>query len=82
LNKFLKNQVAKYSYDDLSINILYISNVDSDRDSEAVVKDFVMDIKNLNQIEDVSAYAKFLDGTTQYKDKDDLSSYWGFKWQK
>ena len=44
--------------------------------------DFVMDIKNINQIEDVSAYAKFLDGTTQYKDKDDLSSYWGFKWQK
>ena len=41
-----------------------------------------MNIKNINQIEDVSAYAKFLDGTTQYKDKDDLSSYWGFKWQK
>ena len=82
LNKFLKNQVAKYSYDDLSINILYLSTIDTDRDTEAVVKDFVMDIKNLNQIEDVSSYAKFLDGTTQYKDKDDLSSYWGFKWQR
>ena len=82
LNNFLKNQVGKYSYDDLSINILYLSTIDSDVDAEEVVKDFVMDIKNLNQIEDVSSYAKFLDGTTQYSDKDDLSSYWGFKWQK
>ena len=82
LNKFLKNQVAKYSSDDLSINILYLSSIDTDTVKQDVVKDFVFDIRNLNQIEDVSAYAKFLDGTWEYKDKDDLSSYWGIKWQK
>ena len=77
LNKFLTHQVAEYSYDDLSINILYLSTIDTNRARIDVIKDVVMDIKNLNQIEDVSSYAKFLDGTTKYKDKDDLSSYWG-----
>ena len=77
LNKFLNNQIAKYSYDDLSINILYLSTIDTEKARVDVIKDVVMDIKNFNQIEDVSAYAKFLDGTTQYKDKDDLSSLWG-----
>ncbi len=81
LEKFLKNQVGKYSYDDLSINILYLSSVDTDTANIEVVKDMVMDIKNLAQIEDVSAYAKFLDGTTEYKEKDNLSTYWGVKWQ-
>ena len=77
LNKFLYNQVAKYSYDDLSINLLYLSTIDTEKARIDVVKDVVMDIKNLKQIEDISSYAKFLDGTTKYKDKDDLSSYWG-----
>ena len=82
LNKFLHNQVGKYSYDDLSINILYLSTIDTNEEKLEVIKDFVIDIRNLAQIEDVSAYAKHLDGTTQYKEKDDLSSYWGVKWQK
>ena len=77
LNKFLKNQVAKYSYDDLSINILYLSTIDTEKARTDVFKDMVMDIKNRNQIEEASSYALFLDGTTQYKDKDDLSSFWG-----
>ncbi|MCR4875182.1 MAG: protein phosphatase 2C domain-containing protein [Clostridia bacterium] len=77
LDKFLNNQVGKYSYDDLSINILYLSTIDTEKCRLDVFKDVVGDIKNFKQIEDVSAYAKFVDGTTQYPDKDDLSSYWG-----
>ena len=77
LDKFLNNQVGKYSYDDLSINILYLSTIDTEKCRLDVFKDVVGDIKNFKQIEDVSAYAKFVDGTMQYPDKDDLSSYWG-----
>ena len=73
LEKFLSTQVAKYSYDDLSLNLLYLSSIDGSNASKELLEDFFIDITNKNQIIQRSSYGVFLDNAHKYKQRDNLS---------
>ena len=77
LEKFLSTKIAQYSYDDLSINMLYLASVDSKVEKKEVVDDMFKDIKNINQVIEKSSYGIFLDNSYTYKDVDDLSKIRG-----
>ncbi len=67
INKFLSTQVAQYSYDDLSLNILYLTCVDTNKTSKEVLEDLFSDITEDEQIIRKSKYGYMLDNTKQFK---------------
>lgn len=75
LEKFLSTQVAKFSYDDLSMNMLYLSKIDRELVDESLLDDFFIDITNNQQIIQRSSYGIFLDNSHRYKHIDDMSKY-------
>lgn len=77
LNKFLDTQVAKYSYDDLSLNILYLAKADMKNAKTVLIEDYFSDITCTEQIIQKSQYAIFLDNSRKYKKVDDLSHITG-----
>jgi hypothetical protein len=58
LSKFLAKQIAKLSYDDLSLNLIYLTDVDSSLADENYVNYLFEDV---NEMITLSSYAYFLD---------------------
>lgn len=73
LSKFLTGNIAKHSYDDLSLNLLYLETVDGAKVSPAYAAELFSDLKGSAQLRQVSAYAYFADPTLPCDKADDLS---------
>ncbi len=74
LKKFLSANIAQFSYDDLSVNILYFETVDLDSCSEEYWLDCLKNIENKNQIVRCSQFAVSLEDYNKYGEKDFNSS--------
>ena len=73
LERFLSRTVARHSFDDLSLNLLYLENADSTAISSDYKADLLSDIKGEGQIKRVSAYAYLLDPSLPAGGAADLS---------
>ncbi len=63
LERFLQRTVARHSYDDLSLNLLYLESVDKDAISPDYREELLAGIGGEGQLRRTSAYAYFLDPT-------------------
>ena len=63
LERFLSRTVARHSYDDLSLNLLYLEAVESSAVSSEYREELLAGIEKTGQIKRVSAYAYHLDPT-------------------
>lgn len=73
LSKFLTGSIAKHSYDDLSLNILYLEAVDGARTSSAYAKELFAGLRGREQLRRVSSYAYFVDPTLPCDKEEDIS---------
>lgn len=73
LSKFLTGNIAKHSYDDLSLNLLYLETVDGAKVSSAYKEELFAGLTGRAQVRRVSAYAYFADPTLPCGKADDLS---------
>ncbi|MBQ8358049.1 MAG: protein phosphatase 2C domain-containing protein [Clostridia bacterium] len=73
LTKFLEGNIAKHSFDDLSLNLLYLETADSGSLSPAYKEELFEGVVAKNQAVRVSSYAYLLDPTLPPKGTDDLS---------
>ncbi|MCL2630111.1 MAG: protein phosphatase 2C domain-containing protein [Firmicutes bacterium] len=62
LSKFLSKQISKFSYDDLSLNILYLTDVDTASASEEYTNYLFEDV---NEMITLSSYSYFLDNASK-----------------
>lgn len=73
LERFLSRTVARHSYDDLSLNLLYLESVERVGLPAPYVEELFAGITGAGQVKRVSAYAYFLDPTAPAGDPIDLS---------
>ena len=73
LERFLTRTVARHSYDDLSLNLLYLENADDTAITPDYKKELFAGIEGAGQIKRVSAYAYMLDPSLQAGEAVDLS---------
>lgn len=73
LERFLSRTVARHSYDDLSLNLLYLESVERESISEVYAEELFSGITGAGQIKRVSAYAYYLDPTAPAGEAVDLS---------
>jgi serine/threonine protein phosphatase PrpC len=73
LEKFLKGSIAKHSFDDLSLNVLYLETVDTLKLNPAYRGEMLAGVSSLTQIRRVSSYAYLLDNSLPAGSPDDLS---------
>ena len=73
LEKFLKGNIAKHSYDDLSLNVLYLETADYAALSPEYKQEVLEGVTAKNQVRHISSYACLLDPSTPAKGADDLS---------
>ncbi len=73
LDKFLEGTIAKHSFDDLSLNVLYLETAEWSALSPAYREELLAGVYSLEQVQRVSSYACVLDPTLPAKTQDDLS---------
>ena len=73
LERFLSRTVARHSYDDLSLNLLYLESVERESISDEYAAELLSGITGSGQIKRVSAYAYYLDPTAPAGEAVDLS---------
>jgi len=73
LEHFLSRTVARHSFDDLSLNLLYLENADSTAISPEYKKELLAGIEGEGQLKRVSAYAYMLDPSLPAGEAADLS---------
>ena len=73
LKKFLSGSVAGVSYDDLSLNLLYLETAEGARLSDAYREELFEGIVSTEQVVRVSSYAYLLDSSLSATREDDLS---------
>ena len=73
LQRFLERTVARHSFDDLSLNMLYLEAADSGSITPAYADELFAGIKGEGQVRRVSAYAYHLDATLREGAPIDLS---------
>ena len=73
LERFLQRTVARHSYDDLSLNLLYLESVDRESISPDYRTELFAGIEGEGQLKRTSAYAYFLDPTAPAGASVDLS---------
>lgn len=73
LSAFLTRSVAKHSYDDLSLNLLYLETADSTDLAPAYRDELFAGLRSRSQVRRVSSYAYFVDPTLPPCGEDDLS---------
>ena len=73
LERFLQRTVARHSYDDLSLNLLYLESADSDSISPEYKEELFAGVTGAGQVSRSSAYAYFLDPTAKPGAPIDLS---------
>ena len=73
LEHFLNRTVARHSFDDLSLNLLYLENADNTAISAEYEKELFAGIEGAGQIKRVSAYAYMLDPSLPAGESVDLS---------
>ena len=73
LENFLKGSIAKHSFDDLSLNVLYLETLDTFKLNPAYRGELFAGVSSLSQVCRVSSYAYLLDASLPAKSQDDLS---------
>lgn len=73
LGKFLTETVAKHSYDDLSLNLLYLETVEHDKITEEYREELLEGVTGAGQVKRASGYAYYLDPTLPAGKPVDLS---------
>ncbi len=73
LFSFLTRSVARHSYDDLSLNLLYLETADSTDLAPAYREELFAGLSSRSQVRRVSSYAFFVDPTLPPHGEDDLS---------
>ena len=73
LERFLSRTIARHSYDDLSLNLLYLETVDAAAVSEEYRDELLAGIEGAGQVKRVSTYACYLDSTLPRGAAADLS---------
>ena len=73
LSKFLSGNIAKHSFDDLSLNLLYLETAEWGKLSEAYRAELLEGVTSMEQVRRVSSYACLLDPSVPATGKDDLS---------
>lgn len=73
LTKFLTGNIARHSFDDLSLNLLYLENVDGKALSASYADELLEGISGGAQVRRVSAYAYYVDPTLPCATAEDLS---------
>lgn len=73
LSKFLKGSIAKHSYDDLSLNLLYLDTVETIGLNPACRAELMKGVISNSQVRRMSSYAYLLDPSIPPKGTDDLS---------
>ena len=73
LQSFLTRSIAQHSFDDLSLNLLYLECAEREKLKPAYVEELLGDVKATSQVRRVSAYTYFLDPTLPASGSDDLS---------
>ena len=73
LKKFLESSISKHSFDDLSLNVLYLESVDTAAMKPTYRGELFEGITSLSQVCRMSSYAYLLDASIPAKSRDDLS---------
>ncbi|MBQ8341917.1 MAG: protein phosphatase 2C domain-containing protein [Clostridia bacterium] len=73
LEKFLHSSIAKHSFDDLSLNLLYLESVDTATLKPNYRNELFGGVTSLSQVCRMSSYAYLLDASIPPKSNDDLS---------
>ncbi|MBE6691281.1 MAG: protein phosphatase 2C domain-containing protein [Ruminococcaceae bacterium] len=73
LQKFLTGNIAKHSFDDLSLNLLYLETVEWSKLSTPYRQELMEELRSTEQVERVSSYACFLDPSRKATRDEDLS---------
>lgn len=74
LEELLEKRIANYSYDDLSLNLIYLD--EWLYNNEDIQEDFVDDIRSLEQVKNYSKNAYMLDASIEYR-KQQFSGFKG-----
>jgi hypothetical protein len=73
LDKFLEGTIAKHSFDDLSLNLLYLESAEWNNISPAYREELLAGVQSVSQVRRVSCYAHLLDSSLPAAGVDDLS---------
>ena len=73
LQKFLSANISKHSFDDLSLNVLYLETIEGGKASPSYREELFEGIVSNEQVLRVSSYACLLDATLPATRRDDLS---------
>lgn len=73
LERFLTKTVARHSFDDLSLNLLYLENADNTALSPEYAQELFAGIEGAGQFKRISAYAYLLDPTLPRGEAVDIS---------
>ena len=73
LQKFLSGSIAKHSFDDLSLNLLYLETVEWAQLSTPYRKELFDGVRTVGQVKQVSSYAYLLDASRKPEGSEDLS---------
>ena len=72
LQRFLANTVAEHSYDDLSLNLLYLECVDEGKVDGAYRAELFEGVTACSQVKRVSSYAYHIDASLKPEGSTDL----------
>ena len=73
LAKFLESNIARHSFDDLSLNVLYLETAEWQKLNLAYREELFAGVTSTEQVQRVSSYAYLLDPSVPAKRQDDLS---------
>ena len=73
LDKFLEGTIVKHSFDDLSLNLLYLESAEWNNISPAYREELMAGVQSVSQVRRVSCYAHLLDPSLPAAGVDDLS---------
>ena len=73
LEKFLAGSIAQHSFDDLSLNLLYLECAEREKLHPLYLEELLGDVKAASQVRRVSAYTYYLDPSLPPCGSDDLS---------
>ncbi|MBR6727455.1 MAG: hypothetical protein IKM08_04625, partial [Clostridia bacterium] len=73
LEKFLSGSISKHSFDDLSLNVLYLESLEKSAIKPGYRPELLQGVTSLSQVSRMSSYAYLLDASLPAKSEDDLS---------
>lgn len=73
LQKFLSANISKHSFDDLSLNVLYLETAEWGKLSPAYREELLQGVTSLEQVQRMSSYACLVDPSVTATHRDDLS---------